>query len=66
LETTTFQRELEELESDINLRVVHVLEEPPEDWEGERGFVSADVLERHLPHGSRDWQYFVCGPPSFA
>jgi predicted ferric reductase len=63
LETTTFKRELEELESEINLRVVHVLEEPPEDWEGERGFVSDDVLERHLPRGSRDWHYFVCGPP---
>jgi ferredoxin-NADP reductase len=47
----------------MNLRVVYVLEEPPDDWTGERGRISADLLARHLPtHVRNDRVYFVCGP----
>jgi predicted ferric reductase len=47
-----------------DLRIVHVLEEPPEGWDGERGYVTRAVLERHLPPERRTLQYFVCGPPA--
>ncbi len=46
----------------LDLRVVHVLSEPPEDWTGERGFVTLDIMQRHLPDDARALDYFVCGP----
>lgn len=61
-EEVAFLDELDELEGRLDLRVVHVLEEPPEGWEGERGLVTSDVLDRHLPDRERLMEYFVCGP----
>lgn len=63
LDDVTFHDELEELGGRLDLRVVHVLEEPPDGWQGESGFVDADVLHRHLPARRAHHQYFVCGPP---
>jgi predicted ferric reductase len=57
-----FREELERLEERMNLTVVHVLEQPPGDWTGETGYVTADILSRHLPRGYRRLQYFICGP----
>jgi predicted ferric reductase len=57
-----FRDELEQLEGRLNLAVVHVLERPPAGWQGEAGFVSAELLARHLPRGYRRFQYFICGP----
>ena len=61
-ESVTFREELEALAKRMRLSVVHVLEKPPEGWEGERGFVNAKVLERHLPPRRDRLQYFICGP----
>jgi predicted ferric reductase len=63
LEEATFLEELEALEERLNLTVVHVLEEPHEGWEGESGFVDADLVRRHVDEeqiGRR--RFFVCGP----
>jgi predicted ferric reductase len=57
-----FREELEQLTDRLSLTVVHVLERPPDDWAGETGYVTAEVLERHLPPGHRRFQYFICGP----
>jgi predicted ferric reductase len=57
-----FREELERLKDRLTLTVVHLLERPPEDWEGETGYVTADVLARHLPPGYRRFQFFICGP----
>lgn len=57
-----FRDELDALASRLNLRIVHVLSEPPADWSGERGFISDEILKRHLPPGLTDFSYFVCGP----
>ena len=57
-----FREELERLEDRLTLAVVHVLERAPDDWAGETGYVTADVLARHLPPGHRRFQYFICGP----
>lgn len=62
-ENVAFREELEQLEGELDLRVVHVLEEPPAGWEGETGFVDEGVLQRHLPPGDEArTEYFVCGP----
>ena len=57
-----FREELERLEDRLSLEVVHVLERPPADWSGETGYVTAEVLARHLPPGYRRFQFFICGP----
>jgi predicted ferric reductase len=56
------REELDELEERMNLKVVHVLEKPPEDWEGESGWITREMLDRHLPEGRREFHYFICGP----
>ena len=53
---------IDELTTRLNVTVVHVLEEPPPDWEGERGYLDADTLARHLPKSYRRFQFFACGP----
>lgn len=62
LDTMLFRDEIEALADAIGLRVVHVLESPPPGWEGETGFVRAEVLDRHLPEPARTAAYYVCGP----
>jgi len=57
-----FRDELEVLTRRLDLTLVHVLEQPPADWDGETGYVTADVLARHLPSGYRRFQFFICGP----
>ena len=61
-ERMTFREAVETLRSQITLRVVYVLEEPPESWQGETGRIDARVLSRHLPANRRTLQYFICGP----
>lgn len=58
------RRDLDELTERLDLRVVHVLEEPPEAWEGERGRIDDAVLDRQLPPRPARYAYFVCGPPA--
>jgi ferredoxin-NADP reductase len=58
----TFREDLDALKARLDLKVVHVLADPPADWSGERGFLSADVLRRHLPKPYADHEYFICGP----
>jgi ferredoxin-NADP reductase len=57
-----FRDQLERLEDALNLAVVHILERPPANWTGETGYLSADILERHLPPAYRRFQFFICGP----
>jgi predicted ferric reductase len=57
-----YREEIEELQSQLNLKVVHVLEQPPQGWSGESGYITADVLDRHLPPDRAAYHYFMCGP----
>jgi 3-phenylpropionate/trans-cinnamate dioxygenase ferredoxin reductase subunit len=59
----TFREEIAELVPRLNLKVVHVLARPPAGWDGESGFVSKELLERHLPPSGAGREYFICGPP---
>jgi predicted ferric reductase len=61
-DVVAFRDQLERLEELLNLAVVHILERPPAGWTGEAGYVSADILARHLPPGYRRFQFFICGP----
>lgn len=59
----TFREELEALKDPLDLTIIYVLREPPEDWDGETGYVDQELLEKYIPihRGSR--QYFICASP---
>jgi predicted ferric reductase len=58
-----FHDELDRLAVELDLQVIHVLSEPEDDWQGESGFITPDILERYLvPVADKDIQYFICGP----
>ncbi len=61
-ESITFREELDALTARLDLTIVHVLADPPPDWTGEQGFITAEVLKRHLPPPYVDHEYFICGP----
>lgn len=58
----TFRGQLDDLARRMSLRVVYVLEQPPEGWSGETGFVDREMLRKYLPPRYRRYQFFVCGP----
>lgn len=62
VERIAFREELEDLSQRLSLRIVHVLIEPPPDWKDESGFVTREVLERHLAPDRQQLEYFICGP----
>lgn len=65
LDDVLFREEIDSLTGKVDLHVVHVLEHPPEDWTGEKGFLDADILDRHLrKEGRAALAYFLCGPPA--
>jgi predicted ferric reductase len=57
-----FREELDVLRGRLKLCVTHVLEQPPEEWKGERGRVTRAVLERALPPDPQALEFFLCGP----
>lgn len=59
-----YREEIEALRGRLALTLVHVLEEPPEGWEGARGFITRELLEQHLPPAELRGRlhYFLCGP----
>jgi predicted ferric reductase len=61
-ERMTCREAIDQLAAELHLHVVYVLEEPPVGWAGERGRITRDVLDRHLPPGRERLTYFVCGP----
>ena len=43
--------------------VVYVLSEPPEDWQGETGFIDGELMDRVFSEQEfRDWVFVMCGP----
>ncbi len=61
-ERVAFREEISTLQNRLNLRIVHVLLEPPENWQGERGFLDQPLLLKYLPHRRNALEYFICGP----
>jgi predicted ferric reductase len=58
----TFREEIDDLEDTLDLQVVHVVEDAPEGWTGEEGYIDGDMLRRVLPPDCRNFEYFICGP----
>jgi predicted ferric reductase len=62
-ESLTLRNELDSLQERLNLTVIYILANPGADWKGETGYLTAEILTRHLPKQFQRMQYFVCGPP---
>ncbi len=61
-EDLTFQEELETLKTRLSLKIVYVLANPPHGWQGETGFITDELLARHLPPAFTRYEYYLCGP----
>lgn len=62
-EDVTYREEIEALKEKLNLQVVHVLREPPENWSGETGYIDQKLLERYIPKRPATRNYFICATP---
>ncbi|MEY8839540.1 ferric reductase-like transmembrane domain-containing protein [Cribrihabitans sp. XS_ASV171] len=59
------EERLEAMAQAGDLRLIHVLSEPPAGWGGETGVIDRALLERVFPDaGRRDRVYVLCGPPA--
>ena len=61
-ELTPFYHELKALESELNLKIVHVFEDSDENWDGETGYITPEIIEKYLPEDKTNCEYFICGP----
>lgn len=58
--------ELDELENKYpqRFRAFYLLDKPPPDWKGGKGFITKDLLKTVLPEPKEEnIKLFVCGPP---
>jgi predicted ferric reductase len=56
--------EIASMRDDLDLTLVHVLEDPPVDWEGATGMITPELLDDLVPdHEADRWWYVLCGPP---
>ncbi len=62
LNDLAFSDELDALAERLDLAITYVLEDPPEDWDGEVGFITREIIER-ATGGHQGHEYFTCGPP---
>jgi predicted ferric reductase len=61
-ENLVYRGDLGVLQERLHLRVVYALETPPDGWQGETGFITREMLDRHLEDDRRERRYFVSGP----
>lgn len=61
-ESIIFRDELEGLPERV--KVVHVLSAPAAGWQGERGFVTRELIKSHAGSMLSDAHIFLCGPPA--
>ncbi|XP_031294137.1 NADH-cytochrome b5 reductase 1 isoform X1 [Camelus dromedarius] len=59
------REDLEELQAQYpnHFKLWFTLDHPPEDWAYSKGFVSADMIQEHLPAPGDDVLLLLCGPP---
>jgi ferredoxin-NADP reductase len=64
IEDMVFKEELDQLQKEnCNLKVVHTIVKPPENWHGYSGYIDAQMIEKEIPdYKSR--AFYTCGPPA--
>ncbi|KAI7906058.1 uncharacterized protein BX663DRAFT_498634 [Cokeromyces recurvatus] len=63
-EDILLRKELDEIAaaSSDNFRVHYVLEKPPENWSGEVGLVTKEIIQKYCPKPAKDIKVLICGP----
>jgi ferredoxin-NADP reductase len=63
-DTLTFREEIEGLPKRLNMKLIYCIERPPQEWQGERGFLNSSILKKYLPPEwiSGKTEVFLCGP----
>ncbi|KAJ7588521.1 cytochrome-b5 reductase [Mycena floridula] len=46
-----------------NLDVIYVLDAPPKGWTGPSGYISKELIQKHISPPSDKLKVFICGPP---
>jgi len=63
-EDILLQEDLDTLaKEDAHFNIYYVLNNPPENWKGGVGFVTAEMIKEHLPAPAKDIKILLCGPP---
>jgi len=59
------RKELDELQAQHKgkFKVTYVLEKPPKGWKGETGYITEEMIKKHLPEANDKNLILVCGPP---
>jgi predicted ferric reductase len=45
-----------------NLQAIPVVTNPPDGWDGESGYITAEIMKKYLPKQYRRFKYLICGP----
>lgn len=66
-EHIVFKDELEQMREELDLHLVHVLEDPGELADTtaitEQGLITPEIIEKHAPPpDDASWTYYICGP----
>lgn len=62
-EQIMYAQELDAMQNDLDLQVVHVLSEPPSDWNGPTGMIDEPLIRSLMNgDGGEGRLYIVCGP----
>ncbi len=63
-ENIVFKEEFDRMEKENgNLRIVHTLSRPGEEWKGRKGHIDILMVREEIPDYD-DHVFYVCGPPS--
>mmetsp|Transcript_8207 Transcript_8207/g.9701 ORF Transcript_8207/g.9701 Transcript_8207/m.9701 type:complete len:170 (+) Transcript_8207:258-767(+) len=46
-----------------NFKVTYTLDNPPEDWEYNTGFITKEMIQSNMPPPADDTMILLCGPP---
>jgi ferredoxin-NADP reductase len=58
-----FKQELEELaQENKSLKIIYIINQPTEKWEGATGNINAEMIKQLLPDYQEN-MFFTCGPP---
>ena len=59
-----FKEELQSIEQGEypSLKLIHILQDPEDDWTGERGFIDRDKIEKYCGENLSDKGFYIVGP----
>ncbi len=61
-----FREELESLKNRLNIQLLHVIKYPHENYDGQSGYVTQELLSAVLDQDLLQYEYFLCGPWAMA